>query len=107
MREGALSVLVVRRRDRWVDAWNRLDLLVVLLSYVSMVLEAAFASVGSGVASLRALRLLRLLRLLEACRPVISPSHGAQLGMALNHPAGNRFEATRTIKLTHAMGDKA
>ena len=68
MREGALSVLVVRRRDRWVDAWNRLDLLVVLLSYVSMVLEAAFASVGSGVASLRALRLLRLLRLLRAMR---------------------------------------
>ena len=66
--ELLVKVLGLSLSDTWSDMWNRLDVIVVLLSYVAMALEAAFASLGSGVAALRALRLLRLLRLLRAIR---------------------------------------
>ena len=59
--------------ETWADAWNRLDLLIIALSYISMALEEAFSTMqGTGVGSLRALRLLRQVRQLGAPRPTFS-----------------------------------
>ena len=46
----------------WGDTWSAIDAIVVVLSWVSLALEAAFLSHGDAN-SLRSLRLLRLLRL--------------------------------------------
>ena len=66
--EIIVNILGLSFETFWADAWNRLDLVVVVLSYASMALEATLNSIGSGVASLRTLRLLRLLRLLRMVR---------------------------------------
>lgn len=46
----------------WQDGWNRVDAVVIPLSYLSYVMEAYLQTTSTG-SSVRALRLLRLLRL--------------------------------------------
>jgi calcium-binding protein CML len=66
--EYAIKLIGLSIAETWSDSWNRLDLVIIALSYVSIALKAAFRTMGSSVASLRVLRLLRLLRLLRAMR---------------------------------------
>ena len=66
--EFVIKLIGLSVAETLTETWNLLDLMILLLSYVSMVLEAALETPGSGVASLRALRLLRLLRLLRAMK---------------------------------------
>jgi len=72
--ELALKFVGLGVAETWSSNWNRLDLVVIVLSYASMALE----SLGSGVASLRALRLLRLLRFLRFLL-ILSKASGATL----------------------------
>ena len=66
--EIVVKILGLSLEAFWSVAWNRLDVAVVFLAYMSMGLEAGVQSVGSGVASLRLLRLLRLMRLIRMVR---------------------------------------
>lgn len=53
-------------RGYWARRWNRIDLLLLLLSLPSLVLVAASSAIGSNVVlSLRIFRLFKMFRLLE------------------------------------------
>ena len=76
--EFTLKLVGLSILETWSDAWNRFDLVIIVLSYLSMALESASESLGSGVAPLRALRLLRLLRLMR-CLHTLGKVSGATL----------------------------
>ena len=44
------------------DAWNILDFIIVLSSYISLIYESEESTLGSSVMSLRGLRTLRVLK---------------------------------------------